>query len=142
MLSSSSSALFEDFSYTSDGATLVCLNIDSTSIDSHVDIKYKDLWGVSTIEKLMVHLNDSKVLITAYTPNMSNLLGLYYGVYGGVFDIVNQANNMPYIEFEADTDLTDKAGKKIIKAGRLNRFTGDIHIGHIYGPCKKIERIF
>jgi len=142
ILTSSSSALFDDFNYSSDGTTLVCLNIDSTNIDRYADIEYNKLWGISTIEKLIVHLNSSRVLITAYTPNKIN--GDYYGIYGGgVFDIVNKSNDIPYIEFENEYKVkTDKKNKKIKRTGRLNRFTGDIHIGHIYGPCKKIERIF
>jgi len=133
-------ALFDDdFSYSSDGTTLVCLNIASTGIDRSADIKYSDLWGVSTIEKLIVHINNSKILISAYRPSIIG--GDYYGVYGGIFDIVNEGDNTPYVEFEVETDTTDKAGKKITRTGKINRFTGDIHLGHIYGPCKKIERL-
>ena len=124
-------ALFDDdLSYTSDGTTLVCLNIESTNIDRHVDIKYQDLWGVSTIERLIVHLNDSEVLISNYTPNKED--GGYRSFLGGVFNIVNKSNNVPYIEFKMKDGPIN---------GRLNRFTGDIHLGNIYGPCKKIERL-
>jgi len=132
------SALFDDdFNYTSDGNTLVCLNIKSTNIDRSVDIKYSDLWGVSTIEKLIVHIKSPKVLISGYTPSMVG--GDYYEAYGGVFNIFNEDGNMSYIEFE--TVLTDKKGKKKTMTGKINRFTGDIHLEHIYGPCKKIERL-
>jgi len=133
-------ALFDDdFSYSSDGTTLVCLNIASTGIDRSADIKYSDLWGVSTIEKLIVHIKSPKVLISGYTPNIVG--GDYYEAYGGVFDIVNEDDNMSYIEFEVETDATNKAGNKITRTGKINRFTGDIHLEHIYGPCKRIERL-
>ena len=43
ILTSSSSALFDDFNYSSDGTTLVCLNIDSTNIDRYADIEYNNI---------------------------------------------------------------------------------------------------
>jgi len=58
---------------------------------------------------------------------------------GGDFDMINENNSMPYVEFE--TNKTNKSGKKIGITGRLNRFTGDINVGAFYGPCKEIERI-
>ena len=137
MLSFYSNAWFEDFNFTSDGQTLACLNIQSKIKDRSTDVKYSDIWGVNTIERLIVHVNDSKVLISAYTPSSHD--GDYYSPYGGSFDILNNGSSIPYIEFEANK--INKSGKKIGITGRLNRFTGDINVGSLYGPCKKIEKL-
>jgi hypothetical protein len=137
ILSSNSNALFGDFTYASDGLTLVCLNVNKTITNRSTDVKYSSLWGLNTIQKFIVHINDSKVLISAYTP--SSVDGDYYDFYGGVFDRVDETDSMPYLGF--GVVRTNKDGIKTKIIGRLNRFTGDINVGSSYGPCKKIERL-
>lgn len=132
-------ALFDnDFSYVSDGTTFVCLNVKGTIANRSTDIKYSVLWGLNTVEKFIVHIKSPKVLISAYTPSAKN--GGYRYPYGGNFDIINETNNVPYIEFGMRTSK-DKSVNKTISIGRLNRFTGDMDLGGMYGPCKKTERL-
>jgi len=128
LFSSTASAFLKDFSYNSDGSTLVCLNLGHLVKNRSTIFEYNKFWNVNAVEKIIFHIGDSKVLVSTYSTD--DLIGEYVSE---VFDIVNESDK-PYIEFK------NKLG---VEVGKINRFTGDFYyLGGDYGPCKKIERLF